>query len=145
MNEEYIKWLEKYAEEKPYFTSDSENDEKVKKLELLFISIDRYASKKTISPFNNGINTYYTINYNDKSYNIGLTEGPETFFYCEKTSEESIIDIKNVLENKGKIETEDIKLKLEILKELLIQLKEDVPEEEIEAKVKKIYKSWNIY
>lgn len=137
-NEEYIKWLEEYVKNKNNFTSDSSNEENVESLESLYLVIEEYAEENYIYPVEDIFGYHYTISYNKNNYNIGYMTGPETFFYCEKTTNESMIEFKDILTRKNNIKTELLKYKLKTLELLINELMLVLPEETIKKETNKI-------
>ena len=138
-SEEYLDWLEEYTEIKEKFTSDDSNDENVQSLEALYLLVEEYAEENYIFPSKTSFGNYYTVKYNGINYNIGYMAGQGIFFYCERTTEENLLDFKDILKGKKQPRAELIKLKLNKLTLLVSELSLTFPEEKLVREVSKVY------
>lgn len=153
--DKYIKWLEKFTKEnKVFYESDWQyNPEKItdkdrkniKRLNILFPRIEKYASDNFIYPIIVDNEISYQIKYNGIGYKIGLLGGQGAEFFVERitiTDKEHFIDFKDIQTNTPQEKTEYIKERLNRLTELMNKLVDkEIPIEAIEEVTDKTIKN----
>lgn len=152
-NEEYIIWLDNYANTHPLFTNDQhlysrnvmedEEKENTESLEELYKIIQKYAEDNYLAAEKDEFGFYYQITYNSNFYKIGFMDIDELIYYCSKfypNNTENIIDFMNILQNKKTVNTDIIGLKMQKLKIIIDELSLIMPEEAIDKEIKKMYK-----
>jgi len=91
-SEEYIKWLEKFTKKHPTFNDNEwlyfpekiskEDNEMVNLLCEFFGYIENFADNYYIYPKEGDHGRYYSIEYNDKVYEIGVVVGQGAICFC---------------------------------------------------------------
>ncbi len=92
ISEEYIKWLEEFTKKHPTFNDNEwlyfpekiskEDNEMVQILSEFFSYIENFADNHYIYPSGQVREEYYSIEYNDKVYEIGVVVGQGAICFC---------------------------------------------------------------
>lgn len=148
-NTDYIDWIYEYTEKNGGFTDQTrirnnpkipkEEQENIDKLLYFFEGITEYANENYLYPNNdNGI--YYTIIYNNISYEIGVIVGQGTVCFCTRsTKKDNAIDFNDILKKNKPERTEIINNKLIELQNYLDSLiNKDIPVEALTETTQKV-------
>lgn len=151
ISEEYIKWLEKFTVDHPTFNDNEwlyfpekiskEDNEMVKLLSEFFSYIENFADNYYIYPSGQAREEYYSIEYNNKVYEIGVVVGQGAICFCntkDVDEDAHVILYKEILNpTYTKTLKENVEHNLDELEKFLKTLNtKNIPLEAIEQKVR---------
>ena len=150
-NLEYITWIEHFTEQSPLFGEnyvtnlrykDLLDIDKInmKKIRLLYNIVSKYASNNYIYLKRNDNYSYYLIRYKDIVYEIGISTKLNGYtYYCKRLGnyiDNDIMEFKDIMEDKINNRTNELKIRLMSLNNILEDYSESIPIEILEKQVK---------